>query len=847
MTCPAGYSSDRGSTKCQICEAGKFSGVVGDACEDCGAGKFRRSNDYPEACRECVIGKSSIKGSATCTTCIPGRAGTPCKDCVEGEYRGPDDEADKCLSCAIGKSSISRSATCTTCIPGRAGTPCKDCVEGEYRGPDDEADKCLECSTGEYSPAASSVCSGCDLGKFGAAAPGTLECADCPIGKYNDLRGSTACSLCAAGKTPNVLQSACERPAWKLAEDCEPKVQYLNDQNDDKTKWTCETCPSGVDCSQPSSFSTLSMQATGFWNASWGTYPSFHECPRPGNCQATHESNTQPCLFNSGGPLCAVCLPDYFVDDGVCKSCEASSQRSQLAAFLAIFGCFLVIFHVVKKHAKKLYKKFGRDILRILTINLGFAQINSTLTSVINISWPISYVNYVKFWNFVNFDFTSLLNLSCTGDGWDYRSRVAMASAVPFAAVALFAVIYFFLRLKAVVGLKKLSKTELKVFAENIFDYMDKDGGGIVDEEEFAGVMKLIKKDGKKVNVSSGNKRVILSATNTTSMRDLGATLVNASMELSKKALVKSFTEQDFGKTDIGKRMLKWAELQRIRVSTSAGVLLVLFFLHAPVSQRIFHYFVCHDIAGKKFLRVDYSLSCTEKEYLSFRTLPVLMLVLFTAGIPVVIFLLLFINRKRLQTPSVRARLGFLYASFRPNAGEFWEVHELLRKLMLMGALVLIETTKVRMIVALLVCVVSVMSLNYFRPHKNGVVLLVAQASFLLTTFKYILAIVLDDVTDSERETLGLVLIFLDVCFVLGSAGSLFAVFYLLRSTHVKKEQGHNKVVGSMVKVVPRNESKKLQDEYIRTWGRSLSISKIREPVVLDKVHVVKIEASHEQ
>ena len=54
-----------------------------------------------------------------------------------------------------------------------------------------------------------------------------------------------------------------------------------------------------------------------------------------------------------------------------------------------------------------------------------------------------------------------------------------------------------------------------------------------------------------------------------------------------------------------------------------------------------------------------------------------------------------------------------MYVSFRPNAGEFWEVHELLRKLMLMGALVLLESTKLRMVVALLVCVVSTSSLNY--------------------------------------------------------------------------------------------------------------------------------------
>jgi len=565
------------------------------------------------------------------------------------------------------------------------------------------------------------------------------------------------------------------------------------------------------------------MKATGFWNASWGTYPSFHKCPIPENCQATSGNNASTnttCLFNSDGPLCAVCLPNHFIEGGVCKSCEASQQlqQSQLIALLAIFFCLVVIFQIIKKRARKLYKKFGRDIVRILTINLGFAQINSTVTSIIDIQWPTSYMQYVKSWDFVNFDVTSLLNLSCAGDGWDYRSRVALASAVPFGVIALFALNHFFQQTKAMSRLKKLSKTRVAVIAGNIFDYMDKDGGGIVDEEEFEEMLKLIKKDG----IDDSQRRKV-------SMQNLGATLVAdaSSMELTKEALVEAFTEQHFGSTDIGKQMLKWAELQRVRSSTSATILLVLFLLHAPISQRIFHYFVCHDIAGRKFLRVDYSLSCTSAQYMSFQIVPILMMIVFTAGFPVVIFLLLFMNRKRLQTPSVRAQLGFLYVSFRPNAGEFWEVHELLRKLMLMGALVLIESTKVRMIVALLVCVVSVMSLNYFRPHKNVVVLCVAQVSFLLTSFKYILAIVLDDVTQDERMMLGWVLIFLDVCFVLGSICSLFAVVYVL-SSRVKvdneEEQSSGekvlKVAGSTTKVVPsRNVKKQLQGD-ISAWGR---------------------------
>ena len=272
------------------------------------------------------------------------------------------------------------------------------------------------------------------------------------------------------------------------------------------------------------------MKATGFWNASWGTYPSFHACPRPENCQATSGNNASTntsCLFNSDGPLCAVCLPNHFIEGGVCKSCEASQQlqQSQLIALLAIFFCLVVIFQIIKKRARKLYKKFGRDIVRILTINLGFAQINSTVTSIIDIQWPTSYMQYVKSWDFVNFDVTSLLNLSCAGDGWDYRSRVALASAVPFGVIALFALNHFFQKTKAMSRLKKLSKTRLTVISGNIFDYMDKDGTGTVDEEEFAGMLKLINKD-------DGDE--IFSATNKTSMRNLGATLLAdaSSMEL---------------------------------------------------------------------------------------------------------------------------------------------------------------------------------------------------------------------------------------------------------------------------------------------------------------------------
>jgi hypothetical protein len=527
------------------------------------------------------------------------------------------------------------------------------------------------------------------------------------------------------------------------------------------------------------------MVSTGFWNATWGENPSFHACPTPENCQAISNSNvskTTPCLHNTAGPLCAVCLPRHTFDDGKCVPCTARNNTNQLLVLLAVLFCIGILVQVFRKRARKFYKKFGRDIIRILTINLGFAQINSTVPSVINIPWPETYIQYLKIWSFVNFDFTSILNLSCVRDGWDYRFQVALASCVPFVVVVFFVGIFLVMRCAAISRLRKgLSQRRLVNMSETIFETMDKDGSGAVDEGEFDQMLQLVQ-GGEKTKTKKKSKAPSIEKNNNTHERNSFQQISGGAPELTQVQLAAAFTDQQFDRTGIGKRMVRWAEFQRVRSSMLSGALIVLFLLHAPVSQRIFHYFVCHDIAGRSFLLVDYSLPCAGDKYMTFRLVPVLMLIIFTIGFPVVIFLLLFVNRKHLHTARVRSQLGFLYVSFRPNAGEFWEVHELTRKLLLMGALILVDNTRLRIVLALLVCLVSVASLHYFRPHQNRAVFSVAQASFLLTAVKYIVAISLLDATDENRRLMGSVLIFFDVCFVLGSVGSIVVVFYLLHS-----------------------------------------------------------------
>ena len=152
------------------------------------------------------------------------------------------------------------------------------------------------------------------------------------------------------------------------------------------------------------------------------------------------------------------------------------------------------------------------------------------------------------------------------------------------------------------------------------------------------------------------------------------------------------------------------------------------------------------------------------------------------------IIIVLFRNRHHLHSAYNRRRLGFIYKPFVVGA-EFWELHEVFRKMMLTSILIFIPPTT-RTAVAILICVLTVASLNYVQPHKNPVVFWVAETSFILTAFKYLTSIfivtqkVKGEYEDS-KTSLGWVLVGLDVCMMMGSVVAVAAVAVLLKKSEM--------------------------------------------------------------
>eukprot|EP00943_MAST-04B_sp_MAST-4B-sp1_P005244 g5244.t1 len=178
----------------------------------------------------------------------------------------------------------------------------------------------------------------------------------------------------------------------------------------------------------------------------------------------------------------------------------------------------------------------------------------------------------------------------------------------------------------------------------------------------------------------------------------------------------------------------------------------------------------------------------------------------FTIGFPLLMALYIRRHRNELYTPKIQSRIGFLYSGFTKHA-EFWEVHEIIRKTMLTGVIIYLQSRPtIQAIVAIMICVISVSTLNYFEPQKNRVIFWLAEMSFIITTLKFLSAVALIAARDSaERDSIGTLLIFLDLLFFIGSGiGTIIAIYLLWGKI--------KEIDGMKAKVVPKTSVETLQE-----------------------------------
>ena len=233
-----------------------------------------------------------------------------------------------------------------------------------------------------------------------------------------------------------------------------------------------------------------------------------------------------------------------------------------------------------------------------------------------------------------------------------------------------------------------------------LFDLVDADLSGYVDAVEFRDMLHAMGSAGQlEIPQVERMMREIMAGDNE---NDGG---MPTPVRLSREHFVTAVMSGKLG----GASPETWANYvatQRARSEILSVTFQFLGLIHAPVSAKLFNYFDVHELNGRAFLRVDYSLEQNTQKWTSFLVVVVVFLFALAVGLPVLLGATLFINRKRLYTPHVKEKFGFLYDGYHKGT-EYWDVHELVRRMSLTGLVIFLPATT-RLAVMLIISVAAV-------------------------------------------------------------------------------------------------------------------------------------------
>ena len=514
---------------------------------------------------------------------------------------------------------------------------------------------------------------------------------------------------------------------WLRAHECSDQ-QFLNVNSADPNAWACEACPVGAACRGSTVWSDVRARK-GWWRVPWSENNGsvFEKCPYLNDClgyeqgmeeetavaaaSANASTTTVPksfymrdvhegCVNGTWGVLCNACVQGYNRDGVTCMQCQAESFGVRVGLVIVasvVAGIILYFFRRRLKRRWRRLKPLWRDVLRVLSINVTFAQINSSLPSVIDVDWPPNFIAFVANFNIVNIDLMSLLGTNCIS-GFSFYASFIFMTMMPV-GVAVSGMAEYWASRRLMVRRLQLMTAERKQKKEQealhlLFKIADADNSGHIDPGELMKILQqlgwkrldldialhIARQVGAKLNRFG---RYTMTELNFVSAMVEGK-LRNALTELlakQKKDDTASTTSEalkhDGGKeglTDANK-LVRWTLTRQTMSNSLSGATQLLLLAHTPVSRKVFQYFHCNDLAGTPYLRADYRVLCYSDAWWQFLPLVLVVMFMFTAALPGVLSYYLWRHRKELYSTSVNQTLGWLYEPFVRGA-EFWMVHD---------------------------------------------------------------------------------------------------------------------------------------------------------------------------
>jgi hypothetical protein len=167
---------------------------------------------------------------------------------------------------------------------------------------------------------------------------------------------------------------------------------------------------------------------------------------------------------------------------------------------------------------------------------------------------------------------------------------------------------------------------------------------------------------------------------------------------------------------------------ENIKETASKAVILIILLIFPGLATKIFTIFKCKTIEGipGSLLVEDYDQKCYEGEHFTFMIVGVVFLCIYVLGIPLIMFLLLWHNKKHLhdeKSPKhhiIKNALGGMYTQYEPSYWWF-EIFLLMNKTMMCGGLVMAAPgTPLQVLIATLIMLSHLLVVLKLAPYESN-------------------------------------------------------------------------------------------------------------------------------
>lgn len=395
------------------------------------------------------------------------------------------------------------------------------------------------------------------------------------------------------------------------------------------------------------------------------------------------------CAVGYSSATCSVCMDGFFLQFGRCVVCPKVAHASvfiQIASSLGIAAAAGLFF--------KYRRRLPTDVMKV---GITMIQIIAAANTAYEIPWPPEFKNFLSVLELFLADVISLTRANCTTPMTFYTSMVIV-------------LLGFKVLLLLVLGGPWL-----------IVSVRSRTGGLV--QYAAARFQSTINSRLLRRRPSAMLPRPSIVAAHR--MRRVGteAVIVGAASPMNLR--LTTFLRVD------------WTKIFK-------SCFLLLFVAYAAVSIKVLRMFRCRKIEGTWYLVADMRLECFTATWWSYATYAAVMGVAFVLGLPLLVFVTLFRHRHTLygdKSGPTRARYGFLYEVYGQSAW-WWEVEELLRRLVLTAIVVLMEASSpVQVTIAVMVCGWSHVLHSVFKPWSSSRTYYLQHASLFVTSFVFLMGL----------------------------------------------------------------------------------------------------------